>query len=310
MKTKKIPLILDSDIGQDCDDAGAMALMHQFADKGEVEILATMFPMHDPMGAPAMDAINTWYGRPGIQVGTYKGSYTYRGNLFDHYNTRLATRFPHRLRSGQDAPDAISLYRQVLAGQQGKEVVIVAVGPERLLADLLGSRPDKWSTLPGLELVTKKVKRLVVMGAGFPKGDEWNIRIAPDAAKLVAEKWPTPIIYSGFEVGSAVRTGSRLLTETDAQNPVRVSFEDHPFVDKTTKDRQSWDQTAMLFAVRGEQSYWHLESNGRNEIDTAGKNAWVPGTRRNHSYLVLDKPGEVKKMIEDLMVAPPKIGRK
>lgn len=32
---KPIKIILDSDIGQDCDDAAVMALMHQFADKGE-----------------------------------------------------------------------------------------------------------------------------------------------------------------------------------------------------------------------------------------------------------------------------------
>ncbi|HVF81801.1 MAG TPA: hypothetical protein VM884_07695, partial [Flavisolibacter sp.] len=97
-KAKAIKIILDSDLGQDCDDASVMALMHKFADNGEVEILATMFPMRDTMGAPAMDVINTYYGRPNIPIGTYKGNYEYLGKLWDHYNTKLATGFPHDLK--------------------------------------------------------------------------------------------------------------------------------------------------------------------------------------------------------------------
>ncbi|PSR56513.1 nucleoside hydrolase [Adhaeribacter arboris] len=304
--TKPIKIILDSDIGQDCDDAAAMAIMHQFADKGEVEILATMFPMQDPMGAPAMDVINTYYGRPDIPIGTYKGNFKYRGELWDHYNTKLANKFPHDLKTGKDAPDAIALYRQILAKQEDTSVVIVAVGPERLLADLLKSGPDDYSQLSGRDLVKQKVKMLSVMGAGFPKGDEWNIKIAPDASKLVAETWPTPIVYSGNEIGQAIRTGRRLLTEAPENSPVRASFENHPFVDSVTKDRQSWDQTAMLFAVQGTQNNWKLESNGFNNIDETGKNEWRQNTDKDHSYLILNRPAaEVAKVIEDLMVAPP-----
>lgn len=302
---KPIKIILDSDIGQDCDDAGVMALMHKFADYGEVEILATMFPMQDSMGAPAMDVINTYYGRPDIPIGTYKGNFKYLGQLHDHYNTKLANSFPHDLKHGNDAPDAIALYRKILATQKDKSVVIVAVGPERLVADLLKSGPDVYSKLHGTELVKKKVKFLSLMGAGFPKDQEWNIKIAPDAAKLVAETWPTPVIYSGNEIGKAVRTGSRLLTETPENNPVRASFEDHPFVHKVTKDRESWDQTAMLYAVRGAADYWRVETNGYNHIDPAGRNEWRYDIDKDHGYLILNKPAEVKKIIEDLMVAPP-----
>ncbi len=305
-RNKAVKIILDSDIGQDCDDAAVMALMHKFADNGEAEILATMFPMQDPMGAPAMDVINTYYGRPDIPIGTYKGNYQYIGTLFDHYNTKLAEGFPHDLQHGNDAPDAIALYRKILAKQPNNSVVIVAVGPERLLADLLKTGPDNYSRLSGRDLVKKKVKLLSLMGAGFPKDQEWNIKIAPDAAKLVAETWPTPIIYSGNEIGKAIRTGSRLLTETPETNPVRASYENHPFVDKVTRDRQSWDQTAMLYAIRGAQDLWTLESNGYNDIDDSGKNEWRRDTDKAHSYLILKKPAvEVQKIIEDLMVAPP-----
>jgi len=171
-----------------------MALMHKFADFGEVEILATMFPMQDTMGAPAMDVINTYYGCPDIPIGTYKGNFQYLGQLHDHYNTKLARNFPHDLKHGNDAPDAVELYRKILAKQPYKSVVIVAVGPERLLADLLKTGLDRYSKLNGHDLVKKKVKLLSLMGAGFPKDQEWNIKIAPDAAKIVAETWPSPLL--------------------------------------------------------------------------------------------------------------------
>jgi len=38
----QVPVIFDTDIAPDFDDVGAMALLHAFADKGEVNILATI----------------------------------------------------------------------------------------------------------------------------------------------------------------------------------------------------------------------------------------------------------------------------
>lgn len=305
LKRPALKVILDSDIGQDCDDAGAFALLHQFANKGEVEILATMFPMQDPMGAPAMDVLNTYYGRPDLPVGTYKGSYQYRGKLSDTYNTKLAQNFPHDLRRGQDAPDAVQLYRQILARQPNQSVVIVVVGPEQLVADLLRSGPDAASKLAGEALVRQKVKLLAVMGAGFPRGDEWNIKLAPEAARRVAETWPTPIVYSGFEIGEAIRTGARLFSETPVTNPVRAAYDNHPDLDKQ-RNRHSWDQTALLYAVRGLQDHWTAVTTGSNVIAADGKNEWRTAPDKDHQYLVRKQPAAVvQKIIEDLMVAPP-----
>ena len=74
-KAKAEKVILDTDFGNDCDDAGALAILHQMAYMGEVEILATVYPMNDDEGAAAIDAVNTYYGKPNIPVGTYKGNY-------------------------------------------------------------------------------------------------------------------------------------------------------------------------------------------------------------------------------------------
>lgn len=306
-KTKSEKIILDTDFGNDCDDTGALAILHQMAYQGEAEILATMYPMNDEWGAAAIDAVNTYYGKPTIPIGTYKGSYVYKGEHHDFYNSKLATSFPNDLKSGHNAPDAVLLYRKILSSQPDRSVTIVVVGPQRLLADLLLSKPDSISKLDGIALVKKKVKQLVSMGAEYPKGDEWNIKICPDGAKLVAEQWPTPIVYAGFEIGKPIMTGERLVTETPETNPVRVAFETNPGLD-AKKNRHSWDQTAVLFGVRGLKDYWTM-GTGQIQIAEDGKNSWT-ALGESRYYLIAEKPvADMKKIIEDMMVAPPIPGK-
>ena len=301
---KPVKIILDTDFGNDCDDTGALAILHQMIYNGEAELLAAMYPMNDDWGAPAIDAVNTYYGKPNIPIGTYKGDYTYKGKHNDFYNSNLANNFPNDLKTGKGAPNAIALYRKILSEQPDGSVTIVVVGPQRLVADLLISPPDAISKLAGIELVKKKVSKLISMGAEYPTGDEWNIKICPEGAKLVAEQWPTPIYYSGFEIGKAIMTGERLISETPITNPVRVAFETNPMVDKS-KNRHSWDQTAVLFAVRGVKDYWTMAS-GTLQIADDGKNTWSQKSYR-HFYLIAKKPAaEMKKIIEDMMVAAPK----
>lgn len=299
-----VSIILDTDFGNDCDDTGALAILHQMVYAGEAKLLGTVYPMNDGIGAAAIDVVNTYYGKPEIPVGTFKGDYVYKGKHNDFYNTRLAEGFAHDLKSGVEAPDGVSLYRKLLSAQPDHSVTIVVVGPQRMVADLLLSASDEYSSMNGKALVAKKVKALVSMGAEYPSGFEWNIRIAPDAAKLIAEEWPTPVYYSGFEIGKPIMTGERLITETPRANPVRVAFETNPMVD-SVKNRHSWDQTAVLYAVRGNSDYW-TTTEATLIIEADGHNTWH-AAKANRFYLTAIKPPqEMKKIIEDMMVAPPK----
>src|SRR5262245_36548222 len=132
-KSKAEKIILDTDFGNDCDDTGALAILHQMEYNGEAEILAVMYPMTDEFGASAIDAVNTYYGKPNIPVGAYKGSYAYKGKHNDFYNSLLTNNFPNDLKSGKNAPDAIELYRKILSSQPDNSVTIVVVGPQRLV---------------------------------------------------------------------------------------------------------------------------------------------------------------------------------
>ncbi len=70
-----VNIILDTDMGSDCDDVGALALLHQYTDQGKVEIIGVMYSSGKvPYGAGVVEAINVYYGRPDIPVGAYQGS--------------------------------------------------------------------------------------------------------------------------------------------------------------------------------------------------------------------------------------------
>lgn len=135
-----VNIIFDSDVDHDCDDIGALYILHGAVERGEAKLLATMGCTSSIAIAPCLDAINTWFGRPEIPVGTLKDK-----GFLDHkgFANEIIRRYPHRFASGSDYPDAVALYREILAKQPDSSVVLLAVGPLRNLANLLKSRPAR-----------------------------------------------------------------------------------------------------------------------------------------------------------------------
>ena len=89
-------IILDTDIGPDCDDAAALAMLNLYADQGLCRILGITHCTSNPYGAGTIDAINRYYGREGVEIGTYYGE----GFLSDEkcmtYNRYIAAHYPNR----------------------------------------------------------------------------------------------------------------------------------------------------------------------------------------------------------------------
>lgn len=102
-----IKIIFDTDVDHDCDDIGALYILHGAVERGEAQLLATMGCTSSVAIAPCLDAINTWFGRPQIPVGTLKDE-----GFLDHkgFANELIRRYPHKHSSGRDYPDAVTLY--------------------------------------------------------------------------------------------------------------------------------------------------------------------------------------------------------
>jgi len=123
-----------------------------------------------------------------------------------------------------DALDAAILYRQVLAAQADGTVVMVSVGQLTNFKNLLITGPDGFSDLTGVQLVGRKVSTWVCMGGKIPEGREANFVNDGPAAEYAVGNWPTPIVFSGYEIGKAILTGARL-RDNPTSSPTRRAFE-------------------------------------------------------------------------------------
>jgi inosine-uridine nucleoside N-ribohydrolase len=301
-------IIFDSDMGPDYDDVGAITLLHTYADSGLVRILATVASTRYPGVAGVLDVFNTYFGRPHIPIGiAAPGGLELRD--WQHWTDTLLARYPHAIRSNADVPSALTVYRSVLAAQPDHSVTVVTVGFLTNLSALLQSGPDRYSRLSGSDLVRLKVRRLVSMAGRFPSGYEFNVMKDAIASQYVFSHWPTPILYSGFEIGERVLTGLPLIHATDIRNsPVKDVFRIAiPMAPEDSAGRKSWDETAVLVAVKGYAPYYRLEY-GEITVAADGKDNWIPAPGDSSSRARLIEalpPSDVRALINHLLMHQP-----
>src|SRR5258708_500137 len=118
----QVPVIFDTDMGNDIDDALALALLHSLETRGECKLIAVTITKDNPWAAPYIDLVNTFFGRPNIPIGMVKNS---KVTPEDSPMIRVpAEKYPHKLKSGADAPDAVEELRRTLEAQTDSSVVI------------------------------------------------------------------------------------------------------------------------------------------------------------------------------------------
>ena len=302
-KNKPVNLIFDTDMAPDYDDVGALAMLHAMADSGEVNILATVASNKCETAVPCIEVINTYFGRPAIPLGAVKGEgpdkSTWHKGL--RWTDELPARYPHRVKSTSASDDAVEVYRKVLSGMPDGSVTIVTVGFFTNLKNLLLSKPDQISPLTGKELIKAKVKLLVSMAGKFPEGKEFNVEVDTKSSQQVFREWPTPILLSGFEIGEQILTGKKLAATGQTGSPVIDTFtmclpQDDP------NGRNSWDETAVLVAVRGASNYFDTEQGTMTVLDD-GSNQWEKSISGMHARLLFKMPkDQLTEIIENMMM--------
>jgi hypothetical protein len=124
------------------------------------------------------------------------------------------------------------------------------------------------------------------------------------ASQKVFADWPTPVTISGFEIGEKILTGIRLINNNSIQNsPVKDAFQIALTKDNNKLGRNSWDESAVLVAVRGIEPYFTFRKVNF-EIKNDGKDVLIPGEK--FTYLQFKQtPEEIGKVIENLMMHQP-----
>ena len=317
-QTTPVKIIFDTDIGGDCDDAGALALLHRLCDKGEAELLAITHCFNSPYNAGCIDAINRYFGRE-VPIGN-NFALAERNNPRGVYAAELCENFPNRypahLHGCADGPaDTLDVLRRTLAQAEDNSVTLVVVGTLASMARLVMSEADAISPLSGKELIAQKLCRTVVMGGRFfeswpmvlyESGDpthhvmtwEYNIRGSGySAAKTVLDNWTGELVFSSYEIGSYIKSMVGYAARSSPENPAARAYQIH----NGDTGRCSWDHTAVLEAVRP-GVYWHLHEHGRISVDEDCVTHWQKDDACAHTYL-LPKTDyeEIRRVIDDLL---------
>jgi purine nucleosidase len=226
LSSPKIPIILDTDIGTDIDDAFALALI---INSPEIELLGVTTVAGDTQARAQLAAKMLWVaGRKDVPVVAGEP-----GPPQPVEQARWAAGFTspqiHREK-------AVDFLKREIARQPG-EITLVTIGELTNIAALLKSDP----------LIGKKIKRIVMMGGSVARGyearsgpvPEWNIKSNPAAAQTVFSSG-VPILMVPLDVTA--------MLQLDAAGRHRVFTQLTPLTDALTLLYHLWGrETPTLF---------------------------------------------------------------
>lgn len=285
-------LILDTDMGNDIDDALALAMIHGFESRAEARLLAVTITKDNRYAAPFVSLVNTYYGRPEVPIGVVRNGKTPE----DSPMLKIAP-----LRQGQNYPEAVELLTRILTHEDDGAVTIAQIGFSTNLARLV-------ATPVGRRLVRQKVKALYLMAGNFaqPK-PEYNVFTDAESFRDLMKNWPTPIVFSGFEIGLKISFPYEAIAKD-----FRYA-EHHPIVDAyklyvgKPADHPNWDSTAVLEAIRPDRGYFAFSEPGRVSLGEKNTTVFTRDPKGNCRYLILkpERAEAIRELIATLVSEPP-----
>lgn len=313
-----VHIIFETDMGNDVDDALALDMLYKYIDSGKVKLLAISNNKNSPFSVPFLNIMNHWYGYPDIPIGNVVNGVNSEGDsknyaqLTCEYTTDGKKVFEDILEDSATADESVHLYRKTLAAQPDTSVVIASVGFSTNIARLLDSRGDEFSPLTGKELVAKKVKLLTMMAGSFSgKMDqgEYNVVKDTNAARKVFEEWPTRIVVSPFEVGIMVEyPGESIQNDFPwaPNHPLTIAYKSYQ---PMPYDRPTWDPTAVLYAVEGnDANYFTVTGPGKVVMPGGAKTEFHEDPNGKHFYLSVDQQQaeKIKRHFIEMVTKKPK----
>lgn len=285
-------VIFDTDMGNDVDDALALAMLHAFASRGEVNLLAVTVSKDNPWAAEYVRMVNEYYGRGTIPVGIVHNGKTPEDGLYVRQVCELHGRRPNKA----TVTDAVQLLRKTLAGEPDGAVTLIQVGFSTNLARLLETAPDGYSNLSGTELVKKKVRLLTMMAGNFANSKpEYNVMTDIPAATKLFAAWPTDIYISGFEVGLAILyPASSIEHDFPDGNPVAEAYRLYA---KMPYDRPTWDLTTVVYDLRPDRGYFDVSPPGDVLVSPDGSTSFQPSVQGKRYFLSVN-PVQVARVRE------------
>jgi inosine-uridine nucleoside N-ribohydrolase len=291
-----VGILFDSDLGNDIEDALALAVLYGLDGKNECRVVATTISKQNLKAAALCDAIARFY------AGDVSGAYMAAGRtlpvglaasganpadtpmlgVLGKRGDQGQPVYRHGIESLEDTADPLNVLRNALSAQHPGNAVIVVTGPAANLAQLLRS--------PHARPFIKERCRFLVFAAGsYPEGRP-HPGIAADiaAARQVFAEWPVPVIAVGSEIADAVAFPAAAIESEFAwtqAHPVVDAYKAHRTM---PYDASTGALAAVLYAVRSKDSPFELSPPGVISILDDGRTRFTPSPEGRHRYLILD----------------------
>lgn len=303
MQDGKIKIIIDTDLGFDCDDAGALAVANILHKKSEIEVLAITHSVNRKEGCAAIKAINEYYGND-VPVGIAEN---YAFNVDEFYENFYAKmRFNPNFSGFAEKPSfyrlldcvikrgsvkenltsAKKLIAEKLSVQEDNSVIFLEIGQMNNIADMLTEGDSGFGT-SYRTLFKRKVKKIVAMCGNFEqKGEfyddgsvfwqgEFNVLMDIKSCRKVFSEKDLPVDVLDFNQGKDVLTGSGLEGQTN--NPVYKIYRKCG----NGKECESWDIVSLIYAAQKCTEMFLISDYGKVKIDDKGRSLFSTGNGKH-----------------------------
>jgi hypothetical protein len=318
-----VGILFDSDMGNDIDDALALALLYGLDGKNEVRVVSLTVSRSNVSSAAFCDAVARFYAGP---VSGAFGAFARTLPVGMATDARLSAEtpmltvplskkkadgapvYPSGIETMIETADPATVIRNALTAQHDQNAIVVLTGPATNLVRAMA--------LPGVrDLIAHKVRFLSVSGGSFPDGEaELNIKSDIASAKKLFTEWPTPIVAAGKEIGDAIPFPGSSIDKDFAWTA------DHPVADAYRAfqpmpyDAASSDMAAVLYAGRPKEGYFKVSGPGTITVQEDGRTKFAESASGKHKYLMLDldqKDRVIKAYTEIASAKPvPKVRRR
>ncbi len=281
-------MVFDAALGNNIDDALALALLYGFQGKGEGRVISVSTTKSSLKAAVFADILVRFYtGEPTAFTGVTPIGLSLSGAMAaDNPMLDAVTAKPQYLRSivrMNDTADPLALVRNALSAQFDQNAIVVLTGPATTLAALLA--------LPGSKpMIAQKVRNLVVAA-----GAELTFDL-PALQSLLAE-WPTEIVVAPAAIGDALPFPAASLDKDFAWSTA------HPVVDAYRAyrpmpyDAPAVAMAAALYGVRPQENYFKLSATGTISAAAPGRLQLTPSSAGKHRMLEFD-PAQKDRILQ------------
>ena len=270
-------IFLDTDIGPDCDDTAALAILLELCRQEHAQLIGATHCTGSPYGLAAIDAHCRLFGIQ-VPLGTCPDRSFLDSASTYCYTPALAKLFTHGYPPEEAQPDAIEVMADALNKVPDGSVTLITIGPLNNIGRALRN-PDVRT------LMHRKIARIVSMAGNFDTDSaspEWNVQQDVEAARTLVRKWQGELLLSPYQPMDRILTGACLSRYPD--NPVTVAYR---LLTKGEMLRPSWDLSAVAAAIPGMGGPFIPSEPGIVEFDEYGVSRFIPSPSGKHRFLKL-----------------------